>query len=104
MGDLYGCSESRFSAEREGAHAFCLRFFGASAPQYDTPVISNESERSHAIRSFGRDSSLHYVSFRMTVMSSQTYVRDLIQNTHPLGLGISCRGTEKETGRGQKLL
>ena len=50
----------------EGAHAFCLRFFGASAPQYDTPVISNESERSHAIRSFGRDSSLHYVSFRMT--------------------------------------
>ena len=66
MGDLYGCSESRFSVEWEGAHAFCLRFFGASAPQYDTPVISNESERSHAIRSFGRDSLLHYVSFRMT--------------------------------------
>ena len=66
MGDLYGCSESRFSVEWEGAHAFCLKFFGASAPRNDELVISNESERSHAIRSFGRDSSFYYVSFRMT--------------------------------------
>ena len=71
--------------------------------EVDYPIPS-VCEESHVTTTLDWDSSLHYVSFEMTVMSSRTYVRDLIQNTHPLGLGISCRGTEKEIGRGQKLL